>query len=183
MICQELVDGIGPARRRWRAPDELRAERKPLLPQASSVRSAATTARSQSVCDGGDPLRFAHRLSVERAQRDRHLLELFGPSSLSGMDRARSFRQSMESRSRLTVDSLHRLGLAPDRRRAEQAPLGREKSGPIQPVAAGRNETKRAEEVPGIPIELAVDGANRVDFKVTRATLESLVTERRLPTR
>ncbi len=58
------------------------------------------------------------------------------------------------------------------------------KTGP-NPTDRGKDGTKRSvlTEASGIPIALAVDGANRNDFKMARATFESLAVKRPRPTR
>jgi hypothetical protein len=62
--------------------------------------------------------------------------------------------------------------------------LAGKKTGP-NPTDRGKRGTKRSllTEANGIPIGLAVDGANRVDFKMARATIESIPVERPEPTR
>src|ERR671939_97152 len=60
-----------------------------------------------------------------------------------------------------------------------KAPLGGETTGP-NPTDRGKTGVKRSllTEGHGVPIGLAVDGANRHDMKLVRATLESIVAER-----
>jgi transposase len=62
--------------------------------------------------------------------------------------------------------------------------LAGKKTGP-NPTDRGKRGTKRSllTETNGIPIGLAVDGANRVDFKMARQTIENIVIERPEPTR
>jgi len=57
------------------------------------------------------------------------------------------------------------------------------KSG-ANPTDRGKRGVKRSllTEGHGVPIGLAVDGANRHDMKLTRATLESIIAERPTPT-
>jgi putative transposase len=64
-----------------------------------------------------------------------------------------------------------------------KAPLGGEKVGK-HPTDRGKSGTKRSvlTDGGGIPIGLAVEGANRNDFKIARATIESIAVERPLPT-
>jgi len=64
-----------------------------------------------------------------------------------------------------------------------KAPLGGESTGP-NPTDRGKKGTKRSllTEGSGVPIGLAVEGANRHDMKLTQATLESHVVERPEPT-
>jgi transposase len=60
-----------------------------------------------------------------------------------------------------------------------KAPLGGQQTGP-NPTDRAKSGVKRSllTEGHGVPIGLAVDGANRHDMKLVRATLESIVAER-----
>lgn len=64
-----------------------------------------------------------------------------------------------------------------------QAPLGGEDTG-RNPTDRGKQGTKRSllTEGHGVPIGLAVDGANRHDMKPVRETIENIVVERPEPT-
>ena len=64
-----------------------------------------------------------------------------------------------------------------------KAPLGGEATGP-NPTDRGKSGVKRSllNEGHGVPMALAVAGANRTDMKLARPTLESLVVERPEPT-
>jgi transposase len=64
-----------------------------------------------------------------------------------------------------------------------KAPLGGEETGP-NPTDRGKSGVKRSllNEGHGVPMALAVAGANRTDMKLARPTLESLVVERPEPT-
>ena len=64
-----------------------------------------------------------------------------------------------------------------------KAPLGGKKVGK-NPTDRGKIGTKRSvlTDGRGVPIGLAVEGANRNDFKLTRATIESIAVERPDPT-
>jgi transposase len=64
-----------------------------------------------------------------------------------------------------------------------KAPLGGKKTGP-NPTDRAKGGVKRSllTEGHGVPIGLAVDGANRHDMKLVRATLERLVVKRPAPT-
>lgn len=64
-----------------------------------------------------------------------------------------------------------------------KAPLGGGETGP-NPTDRAKGGVKRSllTEGHGVPIGLAVDGANRPDMKLVRATLDSLVVERPVPT-
>jgi putative transposase len=64
-----------------------------------------------------------------------------------------------------------------------KAPLGGEKTGP-NPTDRAKAGVKRSllTEGHGVPIGLAVDGANRPDMKLVRSTIDSIVVERPEPT-
>jgi putative transposase len=64
-----------------------------------------------------------------------------------------------------------------------KAPLGGETTGPT-PTDRGKSGVKRSlvTEGHGVPLGVAVAGANRNDMKLVRATLESIVVERPEPT-
>lgn len=64
-----------------------------------------------------------------------------------------------------------------------KAPLGGEDTGP-NPTDRAKSGVKRSllTEGHGVPIGLAVDGANRHDMKLVRDTIESIVMERPEPT-
>src|SRR5215510_4467616 len=64
-----------------------------------------------------------------------------------------------------------------------KAPLGGEKTGP-NPTDRAKRGVKRSllTEGHGVPLGLALDGANRNDMKLVRCTLESIVVERPEPT-
>ncbi len=64
-----------------------------------------------------------------------------------------------------------------------KAPLGGEDTGP-NPTDRGKSGVKRSllTEGHGVPIGLAVDGANRNDMKLVRETIERIVVERPQPT-
>jgi hypothetical protein len=64
-----------------------------------------------------------------------------------------------------------------------KAPLGGEKTGP-NPTDRAKDGTKRRllTEANGIPVGLAVDGANRNDSKMVRETVESIPIRRPRPT-
>lgn len=65
-----------------------------------------------------------------------------------------------------------------------KAPLGGKKTGP-NPTDRAKRGTKRSvmTEASGVPVGIAVDGANRNDFKMVRETIESIPVERPRPTR
>ena len=60
-----------------------------------------------------------------------------------------------------------------------KAPSGGEKTGP-NPTDRGKGGTKRSTltDATGLPLAVAVAGANRHDMKLTQATLEAIVAER-----
>ncbi len=62
--------------------------------------------------------------------------------------------------------------------------MGGKKTGP-NPTDRGKDGVKRSllTEGHGVPIGLAIDGANRHDMKLVRATIESMVLERPEPTK
>ena len=64
-----------------------------------------------------------------------------------------------------------------------KAPLGGERTG-RNPTDRGKQGTKRSllTEANGVPVGLAVEGANRHDKKLVEATLESIPVERPEPT-
>jgi putative transposase len=64
-----------------------------------------------------------------------------------------------------------------------KAPLGQEQTGP-NPTDRAKRGVKRSllVEGHGVPLGVAVDGANRNDFKMLQATLDSLPIERPTPT-
>ncbi len=64
-----------------------------------------------------------------------------------------------------------------------KAPLGGEQTGP-NPTDRGKRGVKRSllTEGHGVPIGLAVEGANRHDMKLVRPTIERIVVERPAPT-
>jgi len=64
-----------------------------------------------------------------------------------------------------------------------KAPLGGDKTG-RNPTDRGKSGVKRSllVEAKGVPVGLAVDGANRTDMKLVEATLESIPVERPEPT-
>lgn len=64
-----------------------------------------------------------------------------------------------------------------------KAPLGGENTGP-NPTDRAKSGVKRSvlTEGQGVPVGLAMEGANRHDMKLVRKTIESLVVERPIPT-
>jgi putative transposase len=66
----------------------------------------------------------------------------------------------------------------------DQSPLRREKTG-ANPTDRGKQGVKRSllTEGHGVPIGIAIEGANRHDMKLVTETLESIVIERPTPTK
>jgi putative transposase len=62
-----------------------------------------------------------------------------------------------------------------------KAPLGGENTGP-NPTDRAKSGVKRSLLTEGVPLGLAVEGANRHDMKLVRDTIESIVVERPEPT-
>jgi putative transposase len=64
-----------------------------------------------------------------------------------------------------------------------KAPLGGEKTGP-NPTDRAKRGAKRSllTEASGVPIGLAIDGANRHDMKLVQPTIDSIVVDRPAPT-
>ncbi|GHO66903.1 hypothetical protein KSC_057950 [Ktedonobacter sp. SOSP1-52] len=65
-----------------------------------------------------------------------------------------------------------------------KAPLGGEKTGP-HPTDRGKSGAKRSllTEGHGVPIGLAIEGANRHDMKLVQPTIESIIVDRPKPVR
>jgi putative transposase len=75
------------------------------------------------------------------------------------------------------------LGLVAHGRRDDQSAVGGEQTGPNPPDRSQGGVKRRVlTEGHGVPIGLAVDGANRHEMKLARKTIESLVVERPEPT-
>lgn len=74
------------------------------------------------------------------------------------------------------------MGVAGDRRRDDESAAGRRTHRP-EPDRPGEKGAKRSllTEGKGIPLGIADEGANRVDFKLTRQTIESIPIERPQP--
>ena len=75
------------------------------------------------------------------------------------------------------------MGVAEHGRGDDKSPVGRGKDG-ANPTDRGKEGVKRSllTEGHGVPIGLAVAGANRHDMKLVRETMESIVVERPEPT-
>lgn len=136
-------------------------------------------------CHERDIVCAAHRLPMERAECDRDLLEQFGIPALPGMGGGRGVRGILAERiDRVRWPQGDRLVLAVDGwNHDESTAFGLKKTGP-NPTDRGKQGVKRSllTEAAGIPIGLAVDGANRHDMKLVRRTLDSIAVERPVPT-
>jgi len=77
------------------------------------------------------------------------------------------------------------LELAPDGRRDDEGAARRGKKTGPNPTDRAKGGTKRSilTDAAGIPLGLAVDGANRNDFKLARETIESIPVDQPKPTR
>lgn len=146
------------------------------LPQSSGAGSE---------CDERHPVCAAYRLPVERTGRYRNLFMQLGIPALQGMDRCRGIRRLLAYRAgQVRRPQGHRLVLAVDGWSHDQGPCGRfKKTGP-NPTDRGKQGVKRSllTEATGIPIALAIDGANRHDMKLVRGTLDGIMATRPVPT-
>jgi len=77
------------------------------------------------------------------------------------------------------------LVLAVDGWSDDQGALGRFKKTGANPTDRGKQGVKRSllTEAAGIPIAVAIDGANRHDMKLVRSTLDGIMMKRPVPTR
>lgn len=127
----------------------------------------------------------AHRMPVERPGRYRHLFMQFGIPALPRVGRCWRVRCLLAPRSDAVRRTQgYRLVLAVDGWSHDQgAGSGFKKTG-ANPTDRGKQGVKRSllTEAAGIPIALAIDGANRHDMKLTRATLASIMATRPVPT-
>ncbi len=143
------------------------------------------SAGAGSGCHECHSVRAAHGLPVERAGRYRNLFVQFGIPTLPGMDRCRGVRRLLAYRvGQVRRTQGHRLVVAVDGWSDDQGPCGRfKKTGP-NPTDRGKQGVKRSllTEAAGIPIALAIDGANRHDMKLVRGTLDGIMATRPLPT-
>ncbi len=73
--------------------------------------------------------------------------------------------------------------MAVDGRSHDESTVGRLKKTGANPTDQGKQGVKRSllTEAAGIPIALAIDGANRHDMKLVRSTLDHIMAERPLP--
>lgn len=164
----------------------MKADRAP-----SSTTEAAPIGLPQSACTGSrrnecHSVCSAHRLPVERTGRYRYLLMQLGIRVLPGMDRCGRVRSSVAQRADpIRQAQGNRLVLACDGWRHDQgACRGLKKTG-ANPTDRGKQGVKRSllTEAIGIPIAVAIDGANRHDMKLVRNSLESIMAKRPKPKR
>src|ERR1017187_8450044 len=101
------------------------------------------------------------------------------------MEEGGSLREGMEGGPpRVRREEGDRLGVAVDGRRDDEGPSRGKKTGP-NPTDRGKSGTKRSMLVEGngVPLAVAVAGANRHDMKLAEPTLENMVIERPKPTK
>jgi hypothetical protein len=79
-------------------------------------------------------------------------------------------------------ESLHRAGRAYQRSERGRRLHARRRTNPTDRAKGGSKQSLLTEAA-GIPVGLAVDGANRVDFNLARETLESIPLRRPRPTK
>lgn len=124
-------------------------------------------------------------MPVERLGCDRDLLMQFSVSALPGMDGSWGIRRILAQRSgRIRWFERPRLGLAVDGWSNGQGACGGfKKTGP-NPTDRGKQGVKRSllTEAAGIPIAIAIDGANRHDMKLVGTTLANIMAKRPVPT-
>lgn len=109
----------------------------------------------------------------------------FGVPTFPRMDRSRRVRSLLATRTdRVRWIEGNRLVLAVHGwSHDEGTAFGLKKTGP-NPTDRGKQGVKRSllTEASGIPLALAIEGANRHDMKLVRATLDSIMAVRPLPT-
>ncbi len=165
----------------WRIPDDLWEAIAPLLPEHKNTHryGGGRPRKSDRVCL--EAILFVLRTGCQwKAGRHPLLPRLDGPRPLPGVGRGRRLFDPVGARPdglrRLEGD---RLGLAEYGRLHDQgAPRGK-KTGK-NPTDRAKKGTKRSllVEAEGIPVGLAVEGANRPDMKMVEETLESIPVER-----
>lgn len=147
-------------------------------PSSGLPQSAGAGSGRHSVC-------AAHRLPVERARRHRHLFMQFGIPAFSGMGGGRGVRHLLAPRSNSArrAQGDRRVLAVNGWSNGEGTAFGLKKTG-ANPTDRGKQGVKRSllTEAAGIPIALAIDGANRHDMKLVRSTLDHIMAERPLPT-
>ena len=145
----------------------------------------AQSARSRPRGHERHPIRPANRMPVERIERHGHRHFLIRPPTVHGMDTRRRVQKILETRpTPIRFPQRHQLALGIDGRRDDESAAWGEKTGP-NPTDRAKKGTKRSTitDAKGIPLGLAIDGANRHDVKMTRETLESIVVRRPRPTK
>src|SRR5688572_3074245 len=120
--------------------DAGRAVGRDRAPVTSAARASAGMPQSEGTRSRrlrGNSVRATHGLPMERAERDGYLYELFGASTLPGVDTGGRIREGVGARF-ATLQRLcrYRLALAVDGRCAFEGATGWEKKpGPIPPIA------------------------------------------------
>ena len=141
-------------------------------------RSAASTGLSS---DERDFLRSSHGLPVEGIGRHRDLLGLDGARPLPGMAAGGSVRALVGlGPGRIRNREGDRLVVARDGRRDHQGPPRRDKKSGRNPTDRGKQGVKRSllTEAAGMPLGIAVVGANRHHVTLVEATVASIPIDR-----
>jgi putative transposase len=183
-LMQSPVMGLLMSDDGWRIPDELWARMEPLLPPRPKHPLGCHNPRVD------DRAAMNAILFTLRTGCQWNALDATGICSCSSA--YRRFREWTDAgvflefwrRGLLTYDELKGIDwqwLSMDGAMTK-APLGGEKTGP-NPTDRAKLGTKRSilVEGRGVPLGLAVDGANRNDFKMARETIESIPIERPAP--
>ncbi len=177
MTCKPAVDD------KWRIPDELWAQIEPLLPRKEpSPRGGRPRMPDHQAMDA---IFYVLRTGCQWKALPRSL----GAAS-TVHDRFQEWReagvfQRMWQAGLLEYDE--KVGSDWEWQAMDgaitKAPLGQEGTGP-NPTDRGKSGTKRSllTEGKGIPLAVAVEGANRHDMKLAEATLKAIVIERPEPT-
>lgn len=146
------------------------------LPQPASAGSG---------CHERHSVRTAHRVPVERPGCDRNLFMQFGIPAFPRMGRCRGVRCLLAYRAgQVRRTQGDRLVLAVDGWSDDEGACGRfKKTGP-NPTDRSKQGVKRSllTESTGLPIAVAIDGANRHDMKLVRSTLNCIMATRPVPT-
>ena len=122
---------------------------------------------------------------MECAGRHRDMLLRFGVPAIPGMGSCRGVRNVLvREPDAVRRDSWHRLVLVVDGWSDDQGAGGRFKKTGANPTDRGKLGVKRSllTEAAGIPVGIAIDGANRHDMKLVRGTLQSIFADRPEPT-
>jgi hypothetical protein len=131
-------EGAGSGRRLAAAGRALGEDGAAAAATAEAPAGLPQPARAGPGGDGRDLLRAAHRLPVERAERDRHLLVVLGPPPLRGVGRGRRVPGVLAAGpAGLRRGRRHRLGVAGAGRGDGQGAAGRgEKPARTRPTGA-----------------------------------------------